>query len=89
MPRRRRGAVADAPAWPAARERRLAGRALWSAVHGIVTANFFGGTETTARKRTTTLLRLPLTTIRQWRLRPRGELERDSWPAGVIASSLT
>lgn len=55
--------LADAPAWPTARERRLAGRALWSAVHGVVTTNFFGGEEATARERTTTLLRLLLTTF--------------------------
>jgi AcrR family transcriptional regulator len=56
-------ALTGAPAWPTARERRLAGRALWSAVHGIVTTNFFGGEEATARERTTTLLRLLLTTF--------------------------
>ncbi len=55
--------LAAAPAWQAPRERRLAGRALWSAVHGIVTTNFFGGDEATARERTTTLLRLLLTTF--------------------------
>jgi AcrR family transcriptional regulator len=52
--------LADAPAWPTQAKRRLAARALWSAVHGIVTTNYFGGKEATARERTVALLRLLL-----------------------------
>lgn len=55
--------IADAPAWPTAAKRRLAARALWSAVHGIVTTNYFGGEDATARERTSALLRLLLTTL--------------------------
>ena len=41
---------------------RLAGRALWSAVHGIVVTNFFGE-EAPARQRTQQLLDLLLATF--------------------------
>jgi AcrR family transcriptional regulator len=58
------GAMLDeVPRWKAPRERRAAARALWSAVHGIVTTNFFGGDEATARQRTSGLLNLLLTTL--------------------------
>ncbi|MEO6395073.1 MAG: WHG domain-containing protein [Devosia sp.] len=53
----------EAPAWNSPAKRRLAGRALWSAVHGIVTTNYFGGDEKTARERTSALLRLLLTAV--------------------------
>jgi AcrR family transcriptional regulator len=56
-------ALKDAPAWRTPAKRRLAGRALWSAVHGIVTTNYFSGDESTARERTNSLLRLVLTAI--------------------------
>lgn len=55
--------LADAPAWRTPAKRRLAARALWSAVHGIVTTNFFGGEEATARERTQALLKLLLTAV--------------------------
>ncbi len=55
--------IGEAPAWRTAAKRRLAARALWSAVHGIVTTNYFGGDEATARERTSGLLRILLTTI--------------------------
>lgn len=56
-------ALRDAPAWQTPAKRRLAARALWSAVHGIVTTNFFGGDEATARERTLALLRMLLTAV--------------------------
>lgn len=52
----------DTPKWATASERRLAGRALWSAVHGIVVTNFFGD-EAPARQRTMALLDLLLSTF--------------------------
>ncbi len=57
------GVLKDAPAWPDNADRRLAARALWSAVHGIVTTNFFGGDEAGARKRTSRLNAILLTTL--------------------------
>ena len=52
----------DTPKWKTATERRQAGRALWSAVHGIVVTNFFGD-EAPARQRTLLLLDLLLATF--------------------------
>jgi AcrR family transcriptional regulator len=52
-----------APQWTSNRERRLAARALWSAVHGVVTMNFFGGERATAAERTMELLTLLLTPL--------------------------
>lgn len=57
------GVLKDAPIWSDSAERRLAARALWSAVHGIVTTNFFGGDEAGARKRTSRLNAILLTTL--------------------------
>ena len=57
------GVLKDAPVWTDNSERRLAARALWSAVHGIVTTNFFGGDEASARKRTSRLNAILLTTL--------------------------
>ena len=54
-------ALKPVPIWRSNRERRLAARALWSAVHGVVTMNFFGGDRATARERTMELLTLLLT----------------------------
>ena len=56
------GVVADVPAWRTTRDRRLAGRALWSAVHGIVTTNYTGH-GAAARQRTMELLTILLTTV--------------------------
>jgi AcrR family transcriptional regulator len=55
--------LGEVPRWRTAEERRYAARMLWSAVHGIVTMNFFGGDEATARARTSTLLEYLLTTL--------------------------
>jgi AcrR family transcriptional regulator len=55
--------LAEAPVWREKSERRLAARALWSAVHGIVITNFFGEEQETARARTTQLLNILLTAI--------------------------
>ncbi len=55
--------IADAPAWRTPAKRRLAARALWSAVHGVVTTNYFDGEANAARERTLSLLRLLLTAI--------------------------
>ena len=52
----------DTPKWSTANERRQVGRALWSAVHGIIVTNFFGD-EGPARHRTMTLLDLLLSTF--------------------------
>lgn len=52
-----------APKWKSSTERRIAARALWSSVHGIVTTNFFGGEEATARSRTSLLLDVLLQTF--------------------------
>ena len=52
----------EAPRWGTAPERRLAGRALWSAVHGVVVTSYFGD-DKPARQRTLQLLDLLLATI--------------------------
>jgi AcrR family transcriptional regulator len=52
----------EAPRWRTPAERRLAGRALWSAVHGIVVTSYFGD-DKPARQRTMALLELLLATI--------------------------
>ena len=52
----------EAPRWRTPAERRLAGRALWSAVHGIVITSYFGD-DKPARQRTMALLELLLATI--------------------------
>lgn len=58
------GAVLEeVPLWQTPRRRRAAARMLWSSVHGIVTMNFFGGDESTARQRTSELLDMLLTTM--------------------------
>jgi len=58
------GAMLDeAPLWKARGERRLAARALWSAVHGIVITNFAHEEESAARARTTQLLNVLLTVL--------------------------
>ena len=54
--------VEDVPAWRTTKQRRLAGRALWSAVHGIVTTNYTGH-GTAARQRTMDLITILLTTL--------------------------
>jgi AcrR family transcriptional regulator len=54
-------ALEEVPRWSSASERRLAARALWSAVHGVVTTNFFGGEPGAARTRTSHLLDLLMT----------------------------
>lgn len=54
--------VADVPAWRTTRDRRLAARALWSSVHGIVTTNY-SGHGTAARERTMELITILLTTL--------------------------
>ena len=56
------GVLKEAPRWTTAAERRLAGRALWSAVHGIVVTSYFGD-DRPARQRTLHLLDLLLATI--------------------------
>lgn len=53
----------EAPLWKAKGERRLAARALWSAVHGVVITNFSAGEQESARARTSQLLNLLLTVI--------------------------
>jgi AcrR family transcriptional regulator len=53
----------EAPAWKAKNQRRLAARALWSAVHGIVITNFSRDEEEAARARTTLLLNILLTAV--------------------------
>ena len=53
----------EVPRWTTPEQRRGAARMLWSAVHGIVTMNFFGGDESTARQRTSALLDTLLTTL--------------------------
>ena len=53
----------DAPAFADNGKRRLAARALWSAVHGIVSTNFYGGDQATARRRTAELNTVLLTTL--------------------------
>lgn len=53
----------EVPRWTTPEQRRTAARMLWSAVHGIVTMNFFGGDEGTARQRTVALLDILLTTM--------------------------
>jgi AcrR family transcriptional regulator len=53
----------EAPIWRRPTERRAAARALWSAVHGVVSTNFFGVEEKVARARTTELLSLLLATL--------------------------
>ena len=53
----------DVPAWPTAMEQQEAAWALWSAVHGIVVMNYFGGDEATAREQTTAQIRLLLTVV--------------------------
>lgn len=55
--------LGEAPVWREKSERRLAARALWSAVHGIVITNFFGEEQDSARARTTQLLNILLTAI--------------------------
>lgn len=52
----------EAPRWRTPAERRLAGRALWSAVHGVVMTSYFGD-DKPARQRTMHLLDLLLATI--------------------------
>ena len=54
--------IADVPAWRTTRDRRVAARALWSAVHGIVTTNYTGH-GTAARERTMELITVLLTTM--------------------------
>lgn len=56
------GVLKDTPKWKTSAERRQAGRALWSAVHGIVVTNYFGD-EAPARQRTLQLLELLLATF--------------------------
>jgi AcrR family transcriptional regulator len=53
----------EAPVWREKTERRLAARALWSAVHGIVITNFFGEDQDAARARTSRLLNVLLTAV--------------------------
>ena len=53
----------EAPLWKAQNERRIAARALWSAVHGVVITNFSAGEQKAARARTSQLLNLLLTVI--------------------------
>jgi AcrR family transcriptional regulator len=55
--------LSEVPRWTTAEQRRGAARMLWSAVHGVVTMNFFGGDEPTARQRTLRLLEMLLTTM--------------------------
>jgi AcrR family transcriptional regulator len=52
----------EAPRWRTPTERRLAGRAMWSAVHGVVVTSYFGD-DKVARHRTLHLLDLLLGTI--------------------------
>jgi AcrR family transcriptional regulator len=52
----------EAPRWHTPAERRLAARALWSAVHGVVVTSYFGD-DKPARQRTLVLLDLLLRTI--------------------------
>lgn len=52
----------EAPRWRTPAERRLAGRALWSAVHGIVVTSYFGD-DRPARQRTMALLEVLLATV--------------------------
>jgi len=66
-------AIKDAPAWPTPQKRRLAGRALWSAVHGVVTTNFFGGDEAGGRDRTNQLLRILITAVVDGAFAPTGK----------------
>lgn len=54
--------IADVPIWTSVRDRRIAARALWSAVHGIVTTNY-AGHGTAARERTMELITVLLTTM--------------------------
>lgn len=55
--------LGEVPRWRTAEEKRIAARMLWSSVHGIVTMNFFGGEEATARSRTAALLDSLLATL--------------------------
>jgi len=57
------GMLDEAPLWKARNERRLAARALWSAVHGVVITNFSAGEEEAARARTSQLLNVLLGVI--------------------------
>jgi AcrR family transcriptional regulator len=55
------GVLREVPQWKTTKKRRLGARALWSAVHGIVTTNYFGGDRGTARERTMELITMLLT----------------------------
>jgi AcrR family transcriptional regulator len=57
------GMLDEAPLWKVKSERRLAARALWSAVHGVVITNFSAGEEAAARARTSQLLNVLLGVI--------------------------
>jgi AcrR family transcriptional regulator len=69
------GVLNEVPRWTTPGERRAAARMLWSAVHGIVTMNFFGGDEATARQRTSGLLDVLLTTMVEGMFTPKEEEE--------------
>lgn len=53
----------EAPVWKTQAERRIAARALWSAVHGVVITNFSASERDAARSRTSGLLNVLLTVI--------------------------
>ncbi len=53
----------EVPVWTTQPERRVAARALWSAVHGVVITNFSASEEEAARARTSALLNVLLTVI--------------------------
>ena len=57
------GVLEDVPIWRSSRDRRLAARALWSAVHGIIVTNYVGTDRVAARAATMDLIRLLVTTL--------------------------
>jgi AcrR family transcriptional regulator len=53
----------EVPVWKTPAERRIAARALWSAVHGVVITNFSVSEQAAARARTSALLNVLLSVI--------------------------